>query len=438
MRNKSFWLLICIYIFIISGPVFAEQNSEFSILWFNTVVLGMLSDYEGAYDSAIAEYGINVSEVLLNQDEEKGKKLICFTADSSYQEPMILIGSMAQNHFVGPCIMYQGEEKCVEATFDRDGQLIGHFKIYHSDGTSETCKVLEGIPYGFLYSWNNDGEYISKEWYYKGTLLSDWQEMAYQADYHELLSKENDHLLEPVFVEGVVVETLTTGASFYALVSDDSGNVFFFNFPDTEKDARLIPYIKIPEIGDRVIVYGIFNGFRERGKLILYDRISAGSLSADTIEKGIISSNTLSQIPGSNYICTEVFDYLPDKVPSLSIISCVSFNEETDEDSNENTYNSICRYPANYLKKKKNIVGSVIYQSEDKQKLVVAVDENEYYIVYSGKTITGSYKGKKVKCSGILNTFEKLPYYNSEEVKVGYAVFPSIKVTNESNIQTIQ
>ena len=114
-----------------------------------------------------------------------------------------------------------------------------------------------------ITSYSADSKAASVDWFYLCTPISEWKANARSIPYKELTENPYDHVDHPIEVEGEVQEIYESTKYAYFKIKDDAGNPYLFRAVTLKTDKFATPCIPNLSVGDRIKIYGVYNGLSE-------------------------------------------------------------------------------------------------------------------------------------------------------------------------------
>lgn len=114
-----------------------------------------------------------------------------------------------------------------------------------------------------IKSYSADSKAASVDWFYLCTPISEWKANARSIPYKELTENPYDHVDHPIEVEGEVQEIYESTKYAYFKIKDDAGNPYLFRAVTLKTDKFATPCIPNLSVGDRIKIYGVYNGLSE-------------------------------------------------------------------------------------------------------------------------------------------------------------------------------
>ncbi len=437
MMRKGFALtILCLVLMVQSFCAFAQEEELFSVNLFNRIYLGEISEeIPEAYLDQLTELRETISEYEPNLDglspvDYQNLPLQYFVPSDQYEEDLLIFGKVFGKQLIGPCmILKQSDGRKVFASFGEDGRINGKIRTVFPDGRFYSESTLNGLRYGYLYENDAAGKRTGKKWYFQGTLVDDWNTAAISVTYDDLTANENGFLLKPVIIDGIVKTVFCTDDRIGYLIEDDDGHVYLTWYPDKEKRLFFIAEAPILEEGEQVHLCGCYSGLEDYGKLTTLPVFDGWKITSGRVSSGVTNENVLREI--SKWIKEkqdEEVDDREEKLPSFVMVSAVADNKEMDNLHLADTYVETVYHPTEYWNRSKEIIGEVICQTEDLQKLVVETDEGDLFIVICKEEILEQLEGRRVRYKGKLYGTGRLPFLDHQSGLSGYLFLPEIRL----------
>lgn len=356
-----------------------------------------------------------------------------FTPAGKSADFLQIEGRWDDDAFSGDCVISYKDGESAEVQY-KDGLISGKIKETDPDGIFLKYSAIAGKPYKKIKSYSADSKAASVDWFYLCTPISEWKANARSIPYKELTENPYDHVDHPIEVEGEVQEIYESTKYAYFKIKDDAGNPYLFRAVTLKTDKFATPCIPNLSVGDRIKIYGVYNGLSEisDSSTILYHRLLGYKKSFDSFKDWIISEDAMKQY--SDLVSVTDVEAL-DSLPEFTTICGEIEDDDTTADPMHLTrdYREICKYPLYYADSKVSVTGKVVYENADAESnnLVMLLSEEGTGHIYSLSMKMKdyvSYLDKKITCSGTFNGNNKIPYCNPNSLSVGYALFPNITV----------
>lgn len=401
------------------------------------VFAGVCSFHTSAADSKNEKFvNINVFNKVyygtVTTDADTKKAI--FTPAGKSADFLQIEGNWKEDSFIGDCTVSYKTGTKMDVQY-KDGLISGKIKENNNDGSFLKYSSASGKPCKKITSYSVDSKAASVDWFYLCTPISEWKENAQSISYKELTEHPYDHIDHPIQIEGEVQEIYESTKYGYFKIKDDAGNSYLFRAMTLKTDKFATPCIPNLSVGDRVKIYGVYNGLSEisDSSTILYHRLLGYKKSFDSFQDWIISEESMKQY--SDLVSVTDVEAL-DSLPEFTTICGEIESDDNAADPMHLTkdYSEICKYPLYYVDKKVSITGKVVYENADADSgnLLLLVSEEGtghiYALSIKAKDYV-SYLDKKITCSGTFNGNNKIPYCNPNSLAVGYALFPNVTVT---------
>ena len=231
--------------------------------------------------------------------------------------------------------------------------ISGKIKETDPDGIFLKYSAIAGKPYKKIKSYSADSKAASVDWFYLCTPISEWKANARSIPYKELTENPYDHVDHPIELEGEVQEIYESTKYAYFKIKDDAGNPYLFRAVTLKTDKFATPCIPNLSVGDRIKVYGVYNGLSEisDSSTILYHRLLGYKKSFDSFKDWIISEDAMKQY--SDLVSVTDVEAL-DSLPEFTTICGEIEDDDTTADPMHLTkdYREICKYPLYYADSK--------------------------------------------------------------------------------------
>lgn len=400
------------------------------------VLAGVCSFHTSAADSKNEQFvNVNVFNKVyygtVTKNADAGEAI--FTPVGKSADFLQIEGRWDDDAFSGDCVISYKDGESAEVQY-KDGLISGKIKETDPDGIFLKYSAIAGKPYKKITSYSADSKAASVDWFYLCTPISEWKANARSIPYKELTENPYDHVDHPIEVEGEVQEIYESTKYAYFKIKDDAGNPYLFRAVTLKTDKFATPCIPNLSVGDRIKIYGVYNGLSEisDSSTILYHRLLGYKKSFDSFKDWIISEDAMKQY--SDLVSVTDVEAL-DSLPEFTTICGEIEDDDTTADPMHLTkdYREICKYPLYYANSKVSVTGKVVYENVDAESnnLVMLLSEEGTGHIYSLSMKMKdyvSYLDKKITCSGTFNGNNKIPYCNPNSLSVGYALFPNITV----------
>ena len=435
-KNKknffSFFSLATLSAALIIQPVYADNSDSYvSINVFNNIYYGTL--------------------------EENSDKTTTFATLPDSDKKFTVTGKWDENtsSFSDECTINYADNS-TQDVFYKNSYVHGDVVTHFSDGSYQTFKALHSRPYQTLKTFSSDGLLTGIDWYYKCTLMSDWDSAAQTIDYEDLISTPNDYVDLPFKITGTVDAIYESPEKYtYLKIKDSDNNVYMFSYISEGVHIYATADIENLSVGDSVEITGTFTQMRNTDDkpLHLYEHISGSDISFRQLKKYLEDNDfvtTLQDVNAQNnqnnqgnsdtavtlQKLSEISDSdLEQDFPEFAAISCKKTGADINPLKLNNTYEEICQYPFYYIGSDISTTGTVVYEDFDSAEstatlLICEAETSNVYAVSYKTNAYSSLLNQTVTCSGTLNNTHRIPFYNNDTRNVGYAIYPYITATS--------
>ncbi len=434
-------IFLCVVYFTLK--VFGKEDELFAVNLFNSIYFGeVLDGVPDEYEEFTADLLEKMKDVKedadflekideLSIEDYRNLPVQCFVPDEQYDQSFLIFGKTYNDQFLGICMVLELSDGVkTYVTFDDEGRIKGKTRYEFPDGSYSTVPTLNGVFYGYLLENDSEGIRYNKDWYYKGTLVKEWKAEAKEISCQELQEKENEYLMKPVILNGIVKEVQATANEIIYLIEDDNKEIFFVKYPDKEKKLFLIPEAPFLEKGEIVRVCGIFRGLKDYTDFSLLSAVEGWNISDESVCEGITNADVIREV--SKWSLSKQISEEENEIEQIPVIDTVSITVDGDETDNlhlTNEYTEVVLHPTEYWNRPKELVGNVIFQTEDLQKIVLKTDEEELYMVTCKKEILDAVEGNRVRYKGKTYGLGRFPYFDLQNRIAGYLFLPEVLLT---------
>lgn len=425
-------------------------------IFFSLTSLSAITAIQPVYaDNSDSYVSVNVlNTVYYGTLEENSDKTTTFTTlpDSDKQFTITGKWNESTSSFSDKCIITY-DDNSTQDVFYKNAYVHGDITTHFSDGTYQTFKALHSRPYQALETFSSDGQLIDIDWYYKCTLMSDWDKAAQTIDYNDLTATPNNYVDLPFKIAGTVDAIYESPEKYtYLKIKDSDNNVYMFSYISEGVHIYASANIENLSVGDSVEITGTFTQMRDADEkpLHLYEHISGSDISFSQLKEYLEDNDfvtTLQEINAQNHQSTsdtavtlqklsEISDPdLEQDFPEFAAISCKKNDSDINPLKLANTYEEICRYPFYYIGSAISTTGTVVYEDFDSAAstatlLICEDDTSDIYAVSYKTNAYSSLLNQTVTCSGTLNNTHRVPFYNNDTRNVGYAIYPYISASS--------
>lgn len=233
---------------LLSCCVYVQGKESKSVENMNCTVLLNEKEFSGIYSG----------EVKNGTPEGEGT----FQTDERYEDGFLAEGKFKDGKLSGKT-KFTFSDGHVEIGKVKDEQYHGVFQIIETDGSYQKVRYDSGIREGRVVFCDASDTVTHVDWYYDNSLLSDLIDEAKEYTAKAYYADPYWYVGLPVKVTGTVEKVVQTEETCIIKLSDQSGALCLVTYPNGQYDRALPTIVPAVKVGEKVSVYGIFQGISE-------------------------------------------------------------------------------------------------------------------------------------------------------------------------------
>lgn len=237
----------CLF-FLLNFCIFVQGKESDSVEDMNCTVFLNGKEFDGTYSGKVEN----------GTPEGKGT----FQTDEKYEDGFLAEGKFKDGELSGK-ITFTFSDGHVETGKVKDKQYNGVFQIIEADGSCQEVRYDSGVRVGRTVFYDASDTVTRIDWYYDNSLLGDliddaekFTAKAYYADpyWYAGLSVKADGTAEMV---------IQTEEKCIIKLADQDGALYLVTYPNGQYDKELPTIVPSVKAGDKITVYGMFQGISE-------------------------------------------------------------------------------------------------------------------------------------------------------------------------------